>query len=300
MKADKMNKKKKYILILGIILSGLNLNTQAQGIKFQEGNWKEILKLAQEENKEVFISFYTDNWQPCKEMEEKVFSSSKVGDYFNRHFVNVRVDMVRADGPILLNAYKVNAYPTLLFVNSKGDEKLRIVGGRNETELLQTAVKTLEARTFSPLEEQFREQIDMLGKEIPDFCYKNIEGEEVKFSSLRGKYVYIDMWATWCRPCCKEIPYMSELERQFHGKNIHFVSLSCDKDQDAWKKKVRNDKMGGIQLNCGGDPEFMEFFGIRGIPHFILLDPEGKVINPNMSRPSQEVTAETLKRLEGI
>ncbi|MEG2792130.1 MAG: thioredoxin-like domain-containing protein, partial [Odoribacter sp.] len=102
------------------------------------------------------------------------------------------------------------------------------------------------------------------------------------------------------RPCCGEIPYMAELEKQFQGKNIHFVSLSCDKDLDAWKKKIETEKMGGIQLNSGGDPAFMKFFGIRGIPHFILLDQEGKIINPNMSRPSLDVTPEVLKRLKGI
>ncbi|MFR5358015.1 MAG: TlpA family protein disulfide reductase [Odoribacter splanchnicus] len=91
------------------------------------------------------------------------------------------------------------------------------------------------------------------------------------------------------------MPYMGELEKKFHGKKICFVSLSCDKDLQAWKKKLRTDRMGGIQLNCGGDPAFMKFFGIQGIPHFILLDPEGKVVNPNMSRPSQEITVETLR-----
>lgn len=93
---------------------------------------------------------------------------------------------------------------------------------------------------------------------------------------------------------------MGELEKKFHGKKICFVSLSCDKDLQAWKKKLRTDRMGGIPIELWRRSAFMKFFGIQGIPHFILLDPEGKVVNPNMSRPSQEITVETLSRLKGI
>lgn len=290
----------KYISLIVGIFCGLSWNSQAQGIKFTAGNWKEILALAEQEKKLVFVDCYTEWCQPCKKMEKEIFPLKKVGEYFNTHFINVKMDIEKGEGPVILNMYKINAFPTLLFVNGKGEEVFRMVGSKTGKELLQVGAGALASKTVYPVNPQAEQQIRLIGKEVPDFCYKNVKGEEVKFSSLRGKYVYIDMWATWCRPCCEEIPYMSELERQFHGKNIHFVSLSCDKDQEAWKKKVGNDKMGGIQLNCGGDPEFMKFFGIRGIPHFILLDPEGKVVNPNMSRPSQEVTAETLKRLEGI
>lgn len=290
----------KYISLIVGILCGLSWNSQAQGIKFTEGNWKEILALAEKEKKLVFVDCCTEWCQPCKKMEKETFSLKKVGEYFNTHFINVKMDMERGEGPVILNMYKINAFPTLLFVNAKGEEVFRIVGDKTEQELLQVGADALASETVYPVNPQAEKQIHLIGKEVPDFCYKNVGGEEVKFSSLKGKYVYIDMWATWCRPCCEEIPYMSELERQFHGKKIHFVSLSCDKDREVWKKKVLNDKMGGIQLNCEGDPAFMKFFGIRGIPHFILLDPEGKVINPNMSRPSQEITAETLKRLKGI
>lgn len=300
MKSEKMNKKMRYLLVLVSILCGLNLNAWTQGISFKKENWKEILDLAKKENKLIFVNFYTDNWQPCREMAEKIFSAPKVADYFNRHFVNVKVDVARADGPILLNAYKVNAYPTLLFINGDGAEVFRAIGSKNGTELLKMAADALASEAVTPLNEKAQRQLNMLGKEIPDFCYEDIEGRKVKFSSLRGKFVYIDMWATWCRPCCEEIPHMKELEKQFHGENICFVSLSCDKNKEAWKKKVLNDELEGVQLNCGDDPEFMQFFGIAGLPHFILLDPEGRVINPNMSRPSQEITMKTLKGLKGI
>ena len=84
------------------------------------------------------------------------------------------------------------------------------------------------------------------------------------------------------------------------GKKIVFVSISCDKDKAAWEKMVKEQGLGGVQLHNGGDREFMTAFGIRGIPRFILLDKKGKIVNPNMTRPSNPETEKTLKALKGI
>ena len=88
-----------------------------------------------------------------------------------------------------------------------------------------------------------------------------------------------------------------ELEKNLHHKNICFVSISCDMDVEKWKAKVKEEGMTGIQLNTGGDKNLMKAFAIRGIPRFVLLDPEGKVVNPEMTRPSQKVTLQTLQAL---
>ena len=138
------------------------------------------------------------------------------------------------------------------------------------------------------------------GQPSPGFKYLDIQGKEVDLSDLAGKYVYIDVWATWCGPCRGEIPHLQKLEHQYKNKNIHFVSISCDQDKAAWEKMVKEDKLGGIQLHNGKDQSFMDAFMIRGIPRFILLDKEGKIIAADMTRPSNPETVETLNQLEGI
>lgn len=138
------------------------------------------------------------------------------------------------------------------------------------------------------------------GQPAPAFKYLDINGKEVSLSDLAGKYVYIDVWATWCGPCRGEIPHLQKLEHKYADKNIHFVSISCDQDKGAWEKMVKEDKLGGIQLHNGGDHEFMNTFMITGIPRFILLDKEGKILNANMTRPSNIRTSETFDSLEGI
>ena len=119
-------------------------------------------------------------------------------------------------------------------------------------------------------------------------------------NDLKGKYVYIDVWATWCGPCKGELPYLKELEKKMHGKKIVFVSISCDKDKAAWEKMVKEKELGGVQLHNGGDREFMTAYNITGIPRFILLDKKGKIVNAKMTRPSNPETEKTLNALKGI
>jgi thiol-disulfide isomerase/thioredoxin len=84
----------------------------------------------------------------------------------------------------------------------------------------------------------------------PDFDYENHKGGKTKLSDLKGKYVYIDLWATWCAPCRAEIPFLQKVEEKYHGKNIEFVSISVDvqKDHEKWQKLVTDKQLGGIQL----------------------------------------------------
>lgn len=132
------------------------------------------------------------------------------------------------------------------------------------------------------------------GKKAPDFKYLDINGKEVSLSDLKGNLVYIDIWATWCAPCREELPHLQKLEEVFKGTKIAFVSISTDKDKSKWEQMVKEEKMGGIQLHSGGDEVFMNAFRVKGIPHFILIDPEGNILEANMSRPSEEKTVEYL------
>ncbi|NQX81454.1 MAG: TlpA family protein disulfide reductase [Flavobacteriaceae bacterium] len=120
--------------------------------------------------------------------------------------------------------------------------------------------------------------------------YENYKGGTTSLSDLEGKYVYIDVWATWCGPCKREIPDLKKLEEEYHGKNIHFVSLSVDKAnaKDAWKAMIAEKEMGGIQLFADNDwsSSFVKEYLIKGIPRFILIDPNGNIVDADAPRPS--------------
>ena len=141
----------------------------------------------------------------------------------------------------------------------------------------------------------------MEGIVSPSFDYENHKGGKTKLEDLRGKYVYIDVWATWCGPCLAEIPHLKKVEAKYHGKNIEFVSISVDteKDYEKWKKMVVSKELGGIQLFADKNwtSDFIKAFGINSIPRFILIGPDGKVIKADAARPSSASLTELLDGL---
>lgn len=135
----------------------------------------------------------------------------------------------------------------------------------------------------------------------PDFNYTDVNGKEVSLKSLRGKYVYIDVWATWCGPCKAEIPFLTKIENDYHGKNIHFVSLSVDRiaDKSKWVNYVKDHQLQGIQLLADKDfsSDFVKKYNINAIPRFILIDPSGKIVSGDAKRPSDP---ELRKQFDGL
>ena len=135
------------------------------------------------------------------------------------------------------------------------------------------------------------------GQPAPDFSFPDINGKLVSLGDLRGKYVYIDIWATYCSPCRAEIPYLQKLEEKLKDKNIYFVSISVDTNKKAWENMVKKDQLGGIQLRCGKNPKFMDDYDISGIPRFILIDPEGRFCETHVGHPSTPGWGEHLTKL---
>jgi thiol-disulfide isomerase/thioredoxin len=135
----------------------------------------------------------------------------------------------------------------------------------------------------------------------PSFDYENHKGGKTKLEDFKGKYVYIDVWATWCGPCRAEIPSLKKTEEMYHDKNIVFVSISIDvdKDHDKWKNFVSEKQLGGVQLFADKNwySDFMTSYGVTSIPRFILIDPNGKVVKGNASRPSSPQLKEELDKL---
>jgi len=124
----------------------------------------------------------------------------------------------------------------------------------------------------------------------PTFNYENHKGGTTKLEDLKGKYVYIDVWATWCGPCRAEIPSLKKVEEKYQDKNIAFVSISVDvdKDHEKWKNFVADKQLGGIQLfaDKNWNSDFMTSYGVISIPRFILIDPNGKIVKSDATRPS--------------
>ncbi len=143
-------------------------------------------------------------------------------------------------------------------------------------------------------------EVSKPGKPSPDFKASDIDGKEWTLDDFRGKYVYIDMWATWCGPCRREMPYLKALAEKFEGAEIVFLGLSVDRDRSKWEEMVRSGSLTGVQLYLGARSAFPKAYNVDGIPRFILLDKNGVIVNDNMSNPSSAETVSVLEGLDGI
>lgn len=136
------------------------------------------------------------------------------------------------------------------------------------------------------------------GKKSPNFNYVDRNGKYVSLENLRGKNVYVDVWATWCGPCLAEVPSLKLMEEKYRSKNIEFVSLSIDrqKDKDKWLSMIEEKSLKGIQLMSDKDwsSDFVVNYNIKGIPRFILIDDEGNIVSPDAPRPSSSEQLEAM------
>jgi thioredoxin-related protein len=144
---------KKNICIIIVVLMSF-VQTFAQGIDFQYKSWSEAVALAQKENKLVMAEFSTTWCGWCKKMAKDVFTQKEVGDIFNAKTINISLDGEKGEGPDIVSKYGITAYPTLLFVNSKGELIYKIVGYRTSTDLIDETHKALASfETAKPLSE---------------------------------------------------------------------------------------------------------------------------------------------------
>ncbi|SDI31841.1 TlpA family protein disulfide reductase [Winogradskyella thalassocola] len=140
------------------------------------------------------------------------------------------------------------------------------------------------------------------GMPSPKFVnYENHKGGTTSLDDLKGQFIYIDVWATWCGPCIAEIPSLKELEKKYHGKNIAFVSTSIDVESahDKWVKMVNDKELGGIQLIADNNSksQFVTDYAINSIPRFLLIDPDGNIVSADAPRPSDPKLIELFNEL---
>ena len=127
----------------------------------------------------------------------------------------------------------------------------------------------------------------MEGRPAIDFTVVNMDGKEGKLSDYKGKVLFVDFWATWCMPCLGEMPYFNELSKQF--PNIQFVGISLDDNTEVWLNKLKGDADHGKVLELfSTDPLVRTGWDITGIPRFLLIDKDFKIISASAPRPSEK------------
>ena len=119
-----------------------------------------------------------------------------------------------------------------------------------------------------------------IGSVAPDFTMNDTEGKPFTLSQLKGKYVLVDFWASWCGPCRGENPNVVAAYNQFKNKNFTILGVSLDDNKEKWLQAIKADKLKWKQVSDlkGWENATVSLYGYDGIPYNVLLDPQGKII----------------------
>jgi peroxiredoxin len=136
---------------------------------------------------------------------------------------------------------------------------------------------------LGPLEEYEKAQAATAeGAVAPDFTLNTPAGEAVSLSSFKGKYVLVDFWASWCQPCRQENPNVVKAYNAYNAKGFEVVSVSVDRDAEAWKKAIKEDGLTWTQVLATEESGVAKTYSIQQIPTTFLLDKEGKIVAKNL------------------
>ena len=135
-----------------------------------------------------------------------------------------------------------------------------------------------------------------VGNKAIDLAYSSPDGKTIALSSLKGKMVLLDFWASWCPPCRRENPNVVATFNRFKDKNFTVVGISLDEDKSKWLQAIGDDNLTWTHLSDlkYWDSEVAELYGVRAIPSNVLLDPEGVIIAKDIREEALPATLEKL------
>lgn len=255
-------------------------NKLYQVYMFIDGNQKELGELLISPNSSVMITI--DETSPYESIEYTGnFDTTNNFIAFSNKHQNQLTEMVRSG---------IEQAP----LETQLNEKSNLIKDKGVSLKIADSLKLYVAQKF----EKFS---DILKKKNLKYLYKNslvnkignhfsftdINNESKSLTDFTGKYVYIDVWATWCKPCKVEYTYLKKLEEHFSNEDkLQIISISTDSDIDKWKNYLTKHSAEGIQLYSGSNSDFVKFYDIGALPRFIFIDKEGRIISPDEIRPS--------------
>ena len=134
-----------------------------------------------------------------------------------------------------------------------------------------------------------------VGMDAPDFTATDVNGNEFRLSSLKGKYVVLDFWGSWCKWCIKGFPDMKEAYAELKGKNVEFVGIACKDQPDKWRKTVADNELPWINVVNEKNPDITQIYFVKGYPTKIIIDPQGIIVNVTLGESPEFYL--TLKKL---
>lgn len=190
-------------------------------------------------------------------------------------------------------AVQLNAWGALVDVASRsGLSEVMYVAGENFVRLASaTDPRRPQIEAFLKSEGALRK-----GQPAPDIALPDPEGKTRRLSELRGKWVLIDFWASWCRPCRIENPNVVRLYQKYRDRGFEIFGVSLDHNREAWLQAIQNDKLTWTHVSDlkGWQSAGAQLYRVSGIPFTVLVDPEGRIYAKGLRGPTLEAALQKL------
>jgi peroxiredoxin len=192
-----------------------------------------------------------------------------------------------------LEAQSIEVNPEAVYAGIKArlEQKGMALTEEQAQELMMMLQQEIQQRQIEQMQQQPQQQMQQQpgallspGQEAPEISLPSPEGKNIALSSLRGKYVLIDFWASWCKPCRAENPNVVRVYNQYKDKGFEIYGVSLDRAKDAWVQAIAADKLPWVHVS---DLQFWssaaaQTYGVSAIPYTVLLDREGRVVAENL------------------
>lgn len=250
------------------------MNAQNKGINFQKVDLEAAKKIAQKENKLIFIDLYTTWCGPCKLMKKNTFTDAKLGEMFNKNFVNLAIDAEK-EGKDLVKKFKIVNYPSFLFLDKNGELVQYDFGYYNAPQFSAVGMAVLDKASSQNMAQNMTKTIDqvkgrMVGEKINDFSADDRFGKKFTLSNEKQKIVLVFIRGQWCPYCNKYIETLQNISPQLQSKNAKLVIVSPEKPE--FIEKTINKTKTNYTVLYDKDYKIAELFDVLYTPDQKTLD----------------------------
>jgi len=216
----------------------------------------------------VLDQLYGNRWWAIEEKDPKYPDVQKSSDSLKVVFLLPLIQRLVKEHP--------DSYASAYVLSGSGKAIGSIAQKEQLYQMLSSKIQSSKAgRDFSDYILGLKNSV--VGKTVVNFILPNPDGADVNFNDLKGKYVLIDFWASWCVPCRRSFPHMREVYKKYKSDKFEIYSVSIDEDKSAWLKAVKEEKNPWLQ-SWDDKNISQKGFAVTGVPSTFLIDPQGEII----------------------